>query len=183
MPCTWQLAAEPSCPGCGWCGLRTPVQCRRPPGGSARGCCRTPSLRPAPGWPRAPGTCAGGDIVPPGQGWVMYPHLPRMVSRRTRCTIAASSSESEKLCPLPGPDTELERDTLHTPSMSTQQHCVQVQTVHPPRRLPPPGDRRGLEAGPPARPGDGGQRLAHHREPRPGSWSLYSGLLSSLGMH
>ena len=48
----------------------------------------------------------------------MYPHLPRMVSRRTRCTIAASSSESEKLCPLPGPDTELERDTLHTPSMS-----------------------------------------------------------------
>ena len=55
----------------------------------------------------------------------MYPHLPRMVSRRTRCTIAASSSESEKLCPLPGPDTELERDTLHTPSMSMQQHCVQ----------------------------------------------------------
>ena len=47
-----------------------------------------------------------------------------MVSRRTRCTIAASSSESEKLCPLPGPDTELERDTLHTPSLSMQQHIV-----------------------------------------------------------
>ena len=61
-----------------------------------------------------------GDIVPPGQGWVMYRHLPRMVSRRTRCTIAASSSESEKLWPLPGPDTELERDTLHTPSMTTR---------------------------------------------------------------
>ena len=65
---------------------------------------------------------AGLALPGPAQGWVLcrqsrggYPHLPRMVSRRTRCTIAASSSESEKLWPLPGPDTELERDTLATP--------------------------------------------------------------------
>ena len=60
-----------------------------------------------------PGPAQGGILCRQGRGG--YPHLPRMVSRRTRCTIAASSSESEKLCPLPGPDTELERDTLHTP--------------------------------------------------------------------
>ena len=66
---------------------------------------------------------AGLALPGPAQGWVLcrqsrggYPHLPRMVSRRTRCTIDASSSESEKLWPLPGPDTELERDTLATPS-------------------------------------------------------------------
>ena len=59
-----------------------------------------------------PGPAQGGILCRQGRGG--YPHLPRMVSRRTRCTMAASSSESEKLWPLPGPDTELERDTLHT---------------------------------------------------------------------